>query len=237
MTDLSMTVAPKSDQLNSDDLIAGPRTITITRVSADPGTPEQPVCIYFQGDNGKPYKPCKSMRRVMIAAWGADGAQYAGRSMTLYRDPAVMFGGMQVGGIRISHMTHIERDMTMALTVTKAKRAGFTVRKLADTPKPQPAASAPPAAMEAANNGTAAFGAWWKANPDQRAACGPHLADLKAACAKADAMDADPFGLPPASDRTTAPPTDAEIEAQVMAELAARDAAMERAAELTEVAA
>jgi hypothetical protein len=130
MIDLASTVAPKSDQFNADDLIAGPRTITITRVSASGGANDQPVSIYFQGDNGKPYKPCKSMRRVLITAWGADGSQYAGRSMTLYRDPGVMFGGIQVGGIRISHMSHIDRDITIALTVTKAKRAPFTVRKL-----------------------------------------------------------------------------------------------------------
>jgi len=130
MTDLSATIAPRSDQLNSDDLIAGPRTITITAVKADPGSPEQPIAIYFEGDNGKPYKPCKSMRRVMVSLWGADGAKFPGRSMTLYRDPDVLFGGMKVGGIRISHMTNIDKPETMALTASKAKRANFTVRPL-----------------------------------------------------------------------------------------------------------
>ena len=63
MTDLSKTIDPKSDQLNSDDLIAGPITIRITKVSANLSSPEQPISIFFEGDNGKPYKPCKSMRR------------------------------------------------------------------------------------------------------------------------------------------------------------------------------
>jgi hypothetical protein len=229
LTDLSFTIAPKSDQLNSDDLIAGPRTITIRKVTADPASPEQPVAIFYDGDDGKPYKPCKSMRRVMIAAWGTDGAAYVGRSMTLYRDPAVMFGGMQVGGIRISHMTHIDRDLTLALTVTKAKRAGFTVRKLA-APKPAetaPAQASPPAdALAAARNGTDHFRAWWAASsPDTRAAAKPHMPALQAICAEADSRDV--FGLPPASDRTGAPATDAEIESQVLAELAARDSAAE----------
>jgi hypothetical protein len=40
---LENTIIPKSDQLNADDLIGGPRTITITGVKA--GTPEQPVTI------------------------------------------------------------------------------------------------------------------------------------------------------------------------------------------------
>ena len=131
--DMSTTVAPKSDQLNADDLIAGPRTIRIERVSGT-GNPDQPVNVHFEGDNGKPYRPCKSMRRVMIAAWGADASQYVGRAMTIYRDPKVAFGGMEVGGLRISHLSHIERDMTLALTVTKAKRAPFQVKRLIEAP-------------------------------------------------------------------------------------------------------
>lgn len=127
--DMSQFTAPKSDQTNADDLVAGPRTITITKVSGT-GNADQPVAVHYEGDAGRPFKPCKSMRRVMIAAWSADAAQYVGRSMTLYRDPSVAFGGMQVGGIRISHMSHMDREMVMALTVTKAKRAPYTVKPL-----------------------------------------------------------------------------------------------------------
>ena len=61
MTDLGKTIAPKSDQLNADDLISGPRTITITNVAS--GSKDQPINISFEGDNGKPYRPGKSMRR------------------------------------------------------------------------------------------------------------------------------------------------------------------------------
>jgi hypothetical protein len=127
--DMAATVIPKSDQLNADDLMSGPRTVRIVKVSGT-SAPDQPVAVHFEGDDGRPFKPCKSMRRVMIAAWGADASQYVGRAMTLYRDPRVAFGGMEVGGIRISAMSHIERDMTLALTVTKAKRSPFVVRVL-----------------------------------------------------------------------------------------------------------
>jgi len=122
--------AAKSDQLNADDLIAGPRTITITGVRANEGSPEQPVSISFEGDSGKPYKPCKSMRRAMVHLWGPDTKNYIGRSMTLYCDPNVMFGGMKTGGIRISHMSHIDAPQTIALTATRARRAPFTVQPL-----------------------------------------------------------------------------------------------------------
>ena len=128
MIDLRGTIKPKSDQLNADDLIGGPVTIRITGVSVSEG--DQPVSISFEGDGGKPFKPGKSMRRVLVNLWGPDGAVYVGRSLTLYRDEQVVFGGVEVGGIRISHMSHLQRETTMALTATKAKRKPFTVRPL-----------------------------------------------------------------------------------------------------------
>ncbi len=130
MTDLSMTIAPESDQLNADDLISGPRIIRITKVSANPDLSERPVSVYFDGDDGKPFKPCKSMRRVLVHVWGKDGNAYPGRAMTLYRDPKVKFGGLEVGGIRISHMSHIEKDVTLALTVTRAARKPYIIKPL-----------------------------------------------------------------------------------------------------------
>ncbi len=136
--DMSSTVIPKSDQLNADDLLSGPKTIKIARVSGT-GNADQPVAVHYEEDGGKPYKPCKSMRRVMIAGWGVDAATYTGKSMTLYRDPKVSFGGMEVGGIRISHMSHIKAPMQMALTVTKAKRAPYKVAVLAVDQAPGPA--------------------------------------------------------------------------------------------------
>lgn len=135
--DMRPTITPKSDQLNADDLIAGPRTVTITAVKAAPGSAEQPVAVYFEGDNGKPYMPCKSMRRVMVAVWGPDASQYAGRAMTLYRDPEVTWGGMAVGGIRISHMSGMDREMVLALTATKKARKPYRVQPLViEQPKP-----------------------------------------------------------------------------------------------------
>jgi len=136
------TIVPKSDQLNSDDLIGRTLTIKVKKVSLLAG--EQPVAISFENDGGKPYKPCKSMRRVLVNVWGSDGGAYAGRSMTLYRDEAVAFGGAAVGGIRISHMTGIEGPVTMALTASKANRRPFTVKPLVvpnDAPAPDDAAA------------------------------------------------------------------------------------------------
>ena len=127
--DMSRFVEAKSDQLNADDLIGAPRTITVTRVTGNDG--DQPVSIHYHGDGGKPYKPCKTMRRVLLAVWGRNAADYVGRSMTLYRDDSVTFGGLAVGGIRISHMSHIEKKTVVVVMKTKGKKAGIEVLPLA----------------------------------------------------------------------------------------------------------
>jgi hypothetical protein len=145
---LAETITPKSDQLNADDLISGPVTIKVTAIKGS-NEPQQPVSIHYEGDNGKPYKPCKSMRRVLVSAWGPNGLDYVGRSMTLYRDDSVLFGGIAVGGIRISHLSHIERDLTLALTVSRSSRKPYTVKRLdVATPVTDVAALA---AIDAAN--------------------------------------------------------------------------------------
>jgi hypothetical protein len=177
--DMSKFVIPKSDQLNADDLIAGPRTITITKVSGT-GNADQPVAVSFDGDNGKPYKPGKSMRRVMIAAWGVDAADYVGRRMTIYCDPSVMFGGMKVGGVRISHMSDIPSDLTMALTATKGKRAPFVVKRLvADAPKVSNKERMFASARAAAGKGVEALAAFRKGlQPAAAEALAPILDEL-----------------------------------------------------------
>lgn len=126
--DMRTVIQPKSDQLNADDFVAGPRTVRITGVEIKGG--EQPISVHFEGDNGKPWKPCKTTARLMVAAWGPDASQYKGRSLTLYRDPTVKWAGLEVGGIRISHMSHIDSDMVYAATVTKGKRAPIKVKPL-----------------------------------------------------------------------------------------------------------
>lgn len=121
------TIIPKSDQLNADSLLAGPITVTVTDVRR--GTSEQPIDILITGGH-QPWKPCKSMRRILISAWGENGKAWIGKSMTLYCEPSVKFGGVAVGGIRVSALSHIESDLAISLTTTRGKRSPFTVKKL-----------------------------------------------------------------------------------------------------------
>lgn len=126
--DMTATIAPKSDQLNADDLISGPVTVTIQEVVQ--GNAEQPVDVRLVEYPGRAYRPSKSMRRVMVMAWGPEAASYTGHRLTLYRNPEITFGRDKVGGIEISHLSHIEKSLTIALTATRGKRKSFTVQPL-----------------------------------------------------------------------------------------------------------
>ena len=136
---LAHTIVPKSDQANADDLIASPVTVEIQAVKQ--GDKDSPVWIVTSGFEGRPWKPCKSMRRVLISAWGEYGSKWVGKSVTLFCDPEVVYGGVKVGGIRISHMSHLDADLALSLTATRGKRKPFTVKRMA-----APAAPAKPAA-------------------------------------------------------------------------------------------
>lgn len=127
--DLRPTIVPKSDQLNSEQLLGGPMTITVTEVRTAQSS-EQPVVVHYANENGRPYKPCLTMRKLLVHAWGPNGHHWAGRSMTLYNDPSVKWGGEEVGGIRISHLTDIERDVRVSLTSTRGKKAKYEIKRL-----------------------------------------------------------------------------------------------------------
>lgn len=184
VSNLSDTIVPKSDQLNADQLLGGPITITVTNVER--GTADQPVVVYYAGDSGRPYKPCKSMRKVLIFAWGDDGHAWIGRSMTLYNNPDVMFGGVKVGGIRISHLSHIDRDISISLTATKGKKNQYTIHKLQVRQSPADIARANVRA--AADQGSNALRAAWQGLTKQiRAELGEEFLNLcKATAANVD---------------------------------------------------
>lgn len=175
--DISKSAEPRSDQQNFDDYIAGPRVVTVERVKVVSG--DQPVELHLVEYPGRPFKPGKSMRRVLIAAWGADASKYVGRRLRLYGDPTVKFGGQEVGGIRISHMSHIPRPARINLTVTRGKREPFEVLPL-EVPAPE-GWQDDVASCESVGELTEFFemassGGWW--SPEIAAACTARKAEL-----------------------------------------------------------
>lgn len=130
--DVSDTILSKSDQLNADDLLAGPITVTVTSVQRC--TDEQPVAVQISGGH-QPWKPCKTMRRVLVSAWGKDGSQWVGKSLRLVRDASVIFGGKTVGGIRIAAMSHIPKRIELYLAESRGKKKLFTIEALSAPPE------------------------------------------------------------------------------------------------------
>ena len=65
-----------------------------------------------------------------MLAWGTDGEDYIGRQMTLFREPTVLWGGQEEGGIRISYLSHLEKDLHFMLTLRRGKKVPYTIKML-----------------------------------------------------------------------------------------------------------
>ena len=103
------------------------------------------------------------MLRVLIECWGKDGSEYPGRRVTLYRDERVRFGSDDVGGIRISHLSHIDKARGVILTVTRGKRATYPVK-----PLPSDAPTAAPVTEETVSQLAALRAEWKSADAERR---------------------------------------------------------------------
>lgn len=135
--DIGDTIAPDSDQLDAIDLrSSGPQTFTVTRVVVKRG--DQPVDVHLK-EFPRPWRPGKSMRRVLDQLWGPSaGGVYEGRRVTLFCDPRVKFGGEEVGGVRVSHMSHIGgKRREVVLIVGKGRVGTYKVDPLPDNDAPQ----------------------------------------------------------------------------------------------------
>lgn len=136
MVDMLKTIEAKSDRLNADDLMGGDRVIKVEAVKAG-DTPDK-VKVFFEGCDGKPWWPCKTMCRAIVAAWGKYPSNYIGKSIQLFRDPNVVYGGMAVGGVRIRAFSDIDGPLTLMLGEKRGKKSVFKFDKLDVTPTPEP---------------------------------------------------------------------------------------------------
>jgi len=159
--DISNTLEPNSDQLDAIELIGGPRTFTIESVSA--GNAEQPVQVHL-AEFPRPWRPGKSMRRVLAACWGVEASAWVGRRVTLYCDEAVRFGSEVVGGTRISALSHIEKRRQVPLLISRGKSAMFTVEPLTEPAAP----SEPTAEQVAASTSVETLKDMWRASSPAR---------------------------------------------------------------------
>lgn len=124
--DITRAMQAKSDQLNAEDLLGGPRTIKITGGVEREGK----IRLSFEGDNGRPWVLSKTAVRILAACWGMDPSKWIGLSCTVYNDESVVYGGKEVGGIRVSHVEGIQAPRTLNLTVTRGKKKEHVIQPL-----------------------------------------------------------------------------------------------------------
>lgn len=128
---MKITAEPKSDQWNAEDFLSGPRTFTVAGVKV--GTAEQKYDITLEGEK-RVWRPPLTVLRTLIKCWGDDATQWAGKRVTLYCDERVTFGKEAVGGIRVSHVSGIDKPTTVSVTATRGRRTKVTVQPLPDAP-------------------------------------------------------------------------------------------------------
>ena len=174
---MRVVIEKKTDQLNYEDFLGGvTRTVTIAGVKK--GTKEQQYDVQIEGDQ-RVWRPAVTVLKLLVAAWGDDATQWVGRRATLYGDPEVTFGREKVGGIRVSHLSHIDGPVVANLTVTRGKRQKHTVQPLADTP---PAPAGPTVEqVQATEDINELRDLWTHATPDVQAAIKARVAELQPA--------------------------------------------------------
>lgn len=201
MVDISQYTYSKGTQTNADDLVAAPRTVVVTDVVLT-GDEKQPLAVRYEGDEGKPFLPCLTMRKMIAAIWGAESDAWIGQSLTLFRDPSIKFGPDTPGGVRISHMSGIDKTISVQLLEKRGKRRTYTIVPLVvekpavKQPEPAPTEDAPPIDKEAlfsdarenAALGKDGMRKWYvtKSKPEQ-AMLKEILEELQATAAQADA--------------------------------------------------
>lgn len=126
MANVSHAILAKSDQLNFDDFGGNKRVILITEVKVL--SSEQPVSIFYTNHNGKPWKPSKGMIRLICEAWGEESDNWIGKSIELYGDQSVKWAGQEIGGIRISALSDIDKNgLTAFIALSRGKRRKATI--------------------------------------------------------------------------------------------------------------
>jgi hypothetical protein len=195
--DMTASIEARSDQINAADLVSGPRTYTIEKVVK--GVATGPFDFHLVESPGKVYRPNLGMRRVIVEGWGPETSTYVGRRLTLFNEPTVVWAGAEIGGIRISAMSHLDKPLKTALAISQKKKVPYIVQPLDDAiqgePSEHPAPPEPTAKEVAACNDPAVLREWWKqSGPDMRAVIQQRVAELDANPETPDPADELPIG-------------------------------------------
>lgn len=131
MIDLTKAIEADSDCIVAADLTGGTKIIAITNVVEIGGKDKKKVDIHYEGMDGKPFRPCKSMLRVMCQLWETtDGQQFIGRGLELYREENCLYKGEKTPGVRICGMSHIAKPVTVLVQEKRGRGTQYEIRPL-----------------------------------------------------------------------------------------------------------
>lgn len=164
--DITDALAPASDQLDAVELV-NPRTFTIDAGSKLGSRDGKTVAEIRLVGFPRVWRPSKGMLDVLAACWGTDGTQWVGRSVTVYNDPNVTFGKEKVGGVRISHLSHIDKERSVPIRASGAGRKQlWKVQPLTEAPAAK--SKVTNAQINAATTDDELRALWANATPAQR---------------------------------------------------------------------
>lgn len=128
--DIRAATKPKSDQLNYETFLTGSQTFTVSKVT--PGDRDHPVFIHMNECPATPYKPSKGMLKCIAQpdGWGDKSSQWVGKSITLYGDPTVIYGGVEVGGIKVAALSDISGDYETLISARRGVRKPHLIKKI-----------------------------------------------------------------------------------------------------------
>jgi len=138
--DLTTTITVDSTQINAEDVLE-PRVFRIIGCKNGPSK-QQPVEFRLEGEP-KVYRPCKTMRRLLVRAWGKEGDDDTGKLIRLYCDPSVRNpDGQTVGGTRIDGLSHTDKT-SITVPVGQGRARAYKIEILRDE-RQQPATTRTP---------------------------------------------------------------------------------------------
>lgn len=187
---MRVDIKKNTDQLNYEDFIGGlTRIVTIAGVKD--GAKEAQYDIAIEGD-ARFWRPPATVLKMLIKAWGDEAAQWVGRRAELYGDPNVDSPAMKkAGGIRVSRVSHIDAPVSEMLTITRGKKARFTLDPLTDaapTPTLTQTPPEPSAEQVAACVDVAILNRMFEVSgPERRKQIEQRIADLNAEPERGDA--------------------------------------------------
>lgn len=170
---MKLIVQKNTDQLNYEDFLGGAQRI-VTIKGVEKGRKEAQYDIAIEED-ARFWRPPATILKLLVLAYGDETDNWVGKRANLFGDPDVKMKGVKVGGIRVSHLSHLDKPLVESLTVTRGQSAVFTIQPLPDSVAPKQAAPHPDAAQILELRGE-----WATADPERRAAIEAQVAELQA---------------------------------------------------------